>query len=78
MNDPYHALIQDTHKEDQKSRIATDAGDRPNIRQRVNRSIDPLSTSNEADKRVNVVSGRVAHVPVSVDRTLAIGPNQMK
>ncbi|CAM1304978.1 Uncharacterised protein at_DN2344 [Pycnogonum litorale] len=54
MSDPDHAVRQDTHKEEQKSRIAADAADRATIRQKLDRSIDPLSTSNEADKIVNI------------------------
>lgn len=45
---------------------------------KLDRSIDPLSTSNEADKIVNIVSGRVAPVSVNVDKTVAIGTKQME
>ena len=78
MSDPDHEAIQDTHKEEQKSRIAADAVDRATIRQKLDRSIDPLSTSNQADKIVNIVSGRVAPVSVNVDKTVTIGTKQME
>ena len=78
MSDPDHAALQDTHKEEQKSRIVADAADRAAIREKLDRSIDPLSTSNDPEKLVNIVSGRVAPDTVNVDKTLAIGTKQME
>ena len=77
MSDPDHTARQDTHKEEQKSRIAADAADGATIRQKLDQSIDPLSTSSEADKIVSIVSGRVASVSGNVDETVAIENKQM-
>jgi hypothetical protein len=65
-------------QEGQKSRIAADAADRATIRETLDRSIDPLSTSNEPDKLVNIVSGRVAPDVVNLDKTRPLGPNKWK
>ena len=78
MSEPDNAARQDTHKEEQKSRIEADAADRATICQTLDWSIDPLSTSNTADKIVNIVNGRVASVSVNVDKTVAIGNNKQK
>jgi hypothetical protein len=72
---------QDTHTDEHKSRVAADATDRIAIREKLDRSIDPLSTSNEAGKLVNIVSltsgygfkvnGRVTprlHTNISIDQ----------
>jgi hypothetical protein len=78
MSDPDHAARQYTHKKEQKSRIAADAADRATIRETLDRSIDPLSTSNEPDKLVNIVSGRVAPDAVNVNKTRPLEPNKWK
>jgi hypothetical protein len=77
MSDPDHAARQDTHKEVQKSRIAADATDRVAVREKLDRNSDRMSTSNEADTLVNIVSGRVTPDEVNVDQTVDIGTKQI-
>ena len=78
MTDPDCDAVQEKHKEEMRSRIKADAADRTVIREKVELSIDPFDAHTEANKIVNIVSGRVAPPAVNVDQAHDIGLQQMK
>ena len=68
---------QENHKEETKSRIASDGSDRESIREKLQLCIDPLDHSSHPANIVNIVSGRTVSDKVNVHQAVIIGKEQM-
>lgn len=61
------------HKEESKSRIQHDFLDRLKIREKLELCRDPLSTKDDNDQLVNIVTGQISHESVNVDKSVSLG-----
>jgi hypothetical protein len=71
-------IVQMYHKEEMKSRIASDAKDRDRIRCKLQLLIDPMDPCSNPENIVNLATGLVLPEHVNVHNTLSIGTRQMK
>ena len=64
------------HKEEMPGRIKSDAQDRNALREKIERSIDPLDPEQHQGGLVNVVTGKVVvHPSVNVNNAAILGEN---
>lgn len=77
MTDDSRADEVTTHKEENPSRIRSDAQDRENIKKKLEACIDPFDTADHEKSIVNIVTGRIATDKVNVHDAVAIGKKQM-
>lgn len=79
LSDPDQQVTVTTHKEEETSRLLTDAADRTKIRDKLATCIDPLNPENhQPDSLVNIVTGSVAPPSVNVDNSVNLGKQLMK
>ena len=71
-------VVQETHKEEMQSRIASDGKDREGIRNKLRLFIDPLAPSTHSQNIVNIASGLVLPNTVNVHDAVHIGTQQLK
>ena len=67
---------EDAHKEEMRARINSDNADRKSLQAMLAQSIHPLHPASHPNEIVNVVSGEIAPVAVTVDRAVEIGLEQ--
>ena len=60
------------HKEEMKSRIVADAGDRLSSRTKLSSCIDPLKSVSVTDSLLNIVSGRIEPATVNLDDAIQL------
>ena len=78
MRDEKVSECQITHKEETNAKIKSDATDRRNLSEKLELSIDPLSSSQHSGL-VNIVTGEVIIQPaINVDMALELGKTQME
>ena len=66
-----------THKEEANARIESDASDRLNIRQKLDKCVDPMHPEEHPEGIFNICSGRIGPNSVNVDNAVNIGKKQM-
>ena len=69
---------QETHKEETKARIRSDAKDRESIRIKLELCIDPLNPSSHPFNSVSIVSGKIADDAVNAHDAVSIGTEALK
>ena len=70
--------VMTTHREENESRIKSDAGDRGKLKHTLSTFIDPLGPTGLSTGLVNIANGLVPPDNVDVDNALEIGTQQMR
>ena len=65
------------HKEETRGRIASDANDRGNIREKLTLCVNPLKPIDHPKGILNIVTGKIGPDKVNVDNVVNIGQTQL-